>query len=219
MDAIDILGDLLGHKTKQAGRGTDILKDIFGRGSQQSTKTTQKQPSDINRDAEELEELLNVANNRQASRGSGSPPSTSPRTTPFPRKSSPSSPRDSGAVRNRYSDEDRAIVLIRSMVNAAKADGRIDQGEQDKIIKQLGNPSRENIEFLRNEFSAPLDVQEFVRSVPIGMEQQVYTMSLIAIDLDEGSEASYLVQLAEALRIPVDVREQIHQRFGAPSVY
>ena len=51
------------------------------------------------------------------------------------------------------------------------------------------------------------------------MEQQVYTMSLIAIDLDTNREARYLTQLADALRIPADVREQIHQRLGAPSMY
>jgi hypothetical protein len=219
MDAIDILGDLLGHKTKQPGRGTDILKDIFGRQSRQSSSTTQKSMSEIQSDAAELEELLNVANDRKSGRRPPSPRSMPVQVTPVPRETSSPGHHDAGIGRNRYSDEDRAVVLIRAMINAAKSDGRIERDEQDRIIKQLGNPSRENVEFLRNEFSAPLDVPEFVRSVPIGMEQQVYTMSLIAIDLNEGSEASYLMQLADGLRIPADVREQIHQRCGAPSVY
>jgi uncharacterized membrane protein YebE (DUF533 family) len=51
------------------------------------------------------------------------------------------------------------------------------------------------------------------------MEQQVYTMSLIAIDLDTGEEAKYMMELAESLRLPAEVREQIHQRLGAPSIY
>jgi uncharacterized membrane protein YebE (DUF533 family) len=51
------------------------------------------------------------------------------------------------------------------------------------------------------------------------MEQQVYTMSLIAIDLDTGEEAKYLMELSESLRLPTAVREQIHQRLGAPSIY
>ncbi len=84
--------------------------------------------------------------------------------------------------------------------------------------RRLG-PSREAIQFLREEFSRPLDVHEFASSVPLGMEQQVYTMSLIAIDLDTGREAKYLLELARSLRIPDEVREQIHQRLGAPSVY
>lgn len=64
-----------------------------------------------------------------------------------------------------------------------------------------------------------MDVREFAWSVPIGMEQQVYTMSLIAIDLDTSREASYFIDLAHGLRIPANVREEIHQRLGAPSIH
>ncbi len=112
--------------------------------------------------------------------------------------------------------DERALVLVRAMVNAAKSDGQIDQSEQQSILERLGDTSREAIEFLRQEFAKPLDVREFAWSVPIGMEQQVYTLSLIAIDLDTSREASYLLELAHGLRIPDEVREQIHQRLGAP---
>lgn len=64
MDAIDILGDLLGHKTSQRGRGTGILKDMFGLGSQRPSSPP-KRPEEISREARELEDLLNVANNRE----------------------------------------------------------------------------------------------------------------------------------------------------------
>jgi uncharacterized membrane protein YebE (DUF533 family) len=104
------------------------------------------------------------------------------------------------------------------MLNAAKSDGQIDQAEQQSILEHVGDRSRETIRLLRDEFARPLDVDAFARSVPIGMEQQVYTMSLIAIDLDTSREARYLNQLADALRIPGDVRKQIHQRLGAPSM-
>ena len=206
MDAIDILGELLGHKTNKPSRGTDILKDIFGRGSKPSTTSPPKSHHDINREARELEELLNVAKDRSTNRNSNRRSETS---QPSADRQTPSLPQQN----------ERAVLLIRAMVNAAKADGKIDETEQHKIIEKLGNTSRENIDFLRKEFAAPLNVQEFVQSVPIGMEQQVYTLSLIAIDLDEGEEASYLMQLANGLRIPVEVREQIHQRLGAPSIY
>ncbi len=217
MDAMDILGDLLGHKTKQPGRGTDILKDIFGRGSRGSGSPSPapKTPAEIDREAAELEDLLNVANDKTSIRRSGSSQPSPQQTKSVPQ----SVPRQAEVERNPHYDNERAVVLIRAMINAAKADGRIDEFEQKKIIDKLGNPTRENIEFLRKEFSDPLNVHDFVQSVPIGMEQQVYTLSLIAIDLDEGSEANYLMQLAQGLRIPADVREQIHQRLGAPSVY
>jgi uncharacterized membrane protein YebE (DUF533 family) len=105
------------------------------------------------------------------------------------------------------------------MLNAAKADGQLDREEQDKIMQRLGGSSREAMAFLRDEFARPLDVHEFARSVPIGMEQQVYTMSLVAIDLDTGREAKYLLELANSMRLSPEIREQIHQRYGAPSIY
>ncbi len=116
-------------------------------------------------------------------------------------------------------DDERALIVIRAMVNAAKADGRLDQEEQDKILKQLRNPTNEHIQFLRDEFARPLDVRGFAMSVPVGMEQQVYTASLIAIDLDTGEEAKYLMELAENLRLSPEIRQQIHERLGAPSIY
>jgi uncharacterized membrane protein YebE (DUF533 family) len=51
------------------------------------------------------------------------------------------------------------------------------------------------------------------------LEQQVYTMTLVAIDLNTGKEAKYLMELAESLRLPMDIREQIYKRLGAPSIY
>lgn len=226
MDVVDILGELLGRKTSKPSRGTDVLKDIFNRGSRKSssssTSTTSpsKSSSDISREAQELEELLNVAQDRHSQRRpQSSQTSSRPQTQGVPRQ--PSRTRrdaDVGGTR-RELDNERAVVLIRAMVNAAKADGKIDQAEQNKIIENLGGASEESISFLRKEFAAPLNVQEFVQSIPIGMEQQAYSMSLIAIDLDQEVEASYLKQLAAGLRIPVEIRKQIHQRFGAPNIY
>ena len=84
--------------------------------------------------------------------------------------------------------DERALILVRAMVNAAKSDGQLSQAEQQSILEHVGNTSRETIQFLRDEFSRPLDVRKFAWSVPLGMEQQVYTISLIAIDLDECTE-------------------------------
>ena len=66
----------------------------------------------------------------------------------------------------------------------------------------MGDTSHDTIQFLREEFAKPLDIRGFIRSVPVGMEQQVYTLSLIAIDLDTGREADYLLELAEGLASP-----------------
>lgn len=119
-----------------------------------------------------------------------------------------------------YSQAERqAEILIKAMINAAKSDGTVDAQEQQKIVGRLGEVTQDEIDFIQRELHEPLDVQGFARSVPPGMEQQVYAMSLMAIDLDSNSEAQYLHQLAQATGISADVSNQIHEKLGAPKLY
>jgi uncharacterized membrane protein YebE (DUF533 family) len=115
--------------------------------------------------------------------------------------------------------EQQAELLIRAMINAAKSDGTVDREEQRNIIDRLGEVTQDEVEFVQRELAAPLDVQAFVRSIPRGMEQQVYTVSLMAIDLDSNPEAQYLHQLAQGTGISAEVCNQIHEQLGAPKLY
>ncbi len=116
-------------------------------------------------------------------------------------------------------EDEKAKVLLRAMINAAKADGDIDEAEQQKITQHLGDVSDEEARFVRSELNAPLDVRGFINSVPRGMEQQVYLMSLVAIDLDSNEEAHYLDQLAKGLNMSHQACNQIHEQVGAPKIY
>ena len=120
---------------------------------------------------------------------------------------------------NAHEASQHAELMIKAMINAAKSDGSFDETEQQKILSKLGDVTQDEIDFIRREFSAPLDVQGFANDVPRGMEHQVYAVSLAAIDLDENSEAQYLGQLAQALRIPADEANQIHTQLGAPTIF
>jgi uncharacterized membrane protein YebE (DUF533 family) len=113
----------------------------------------------------------------------------------------------------------QATLLIRAMINAAKSDGSFDQNEQQAIIGKLGNVTQEEIDFIRNEFARPLDVRAFANDIPRGMEHQVYALSLSAINLDQQSEANYLGQLAQALRIAPEEANAIHKELGAPTIF
>jgi len=115
--------------------------------------------------------------------------------------------------------EQQAELLIRAMINAAKSDGTVDAAEQEKIVGKLGEVDAEEAAFVRREISAPLDVDAFVRSVPRGLEQQVYLVSLLAIDLDNQKEARYLDQLGQGLGIDHAVANQLHEEVGAPALY
>jgi len=115
---------------------------------------------------------------------------------------------------------DQAAILIRAMVNAAKSDGEIDQQEQKNIVDKLGGDvGAEEAEFIRSEMQAPLDVNAFARSVPRGMEQQVYLISLMAINLDNKAEAVYLDQLAKNMNITEQQSNQLHSELGVPQLY
>lgn len=114
---------------------------------------------------------------------------------------------------------DQAAIMIRAMINAAKADGQVDREEQQRILGKLGNVTRDEIDFVRRELAQPLDLDDFIRSVPRGMEQQVYSVSLMAIDLDSNAEAQYLHKLAQGMGITPEVCNMIHEQFGAPVLY
>jgi uncharacterized membrane protein YebE (DUF533 family) len=121
---------------------------------------------------------------------------------------------------HRAAANDTAAVMIRAMVNAAKSDGRIDQAEQDNIVSKLGEEvSQAEIDFLKAEFAAPLDVAGFARQVPAGMEQQVYFLSLTSIDLDTQNEAQYLGSLAQEMKLDPSICNQIHDQVGAPKIF
>jgi len=116
--------------------------------------------------------------------------------------------------------EETAKILIQAMVNAAKSDGQIDEQEQQKIVSNLGDEvSEEERQFVLSEMQSPLDVDGFVRSIPQGAEQQVYLMSLMAIDLDSQAEAQYLDKLREGIGMTQEACNAIHQQVGVPTLY
>ncbi len=116
------------------------------------------------------------------------------------------------------SEEEKAEILLKAMINAAKADGQIDQQEQQKIIKHIGDVTAEEIEFVKKEMAAPLDLDGVIRRAK-GLEPEVYLMSLMAITLDTQKEAAYLDGLAQGLGISKEAVNDFHARVGAPKLY
>ena len=52
--------------------------------------------------------------------------------------------------------------------------------------------------------------------VALAAQKRFYSLSLMAIDLDTPQEAAYLKELAHGLRLADNVRDQLHQKYGAP---
>ena len=127
--------------------------------------------------------------------------------------------RDFGEAEAPPEANDQALILVRAMLNAAKADGRVDEAERARILERLGDIDPEEAAFLREELASPLDVDAFARSVPPAMAQQVYAVSLTAIDLDTNPEARYLDALARGLGVAPETCNRIHDELSVPRLY
>ena len=114
--------------------------------------------------------------------------------------------------------DEQAVVLIRAMTNAAKADGEVDQEEIDNIVRRAGDLEAEDEAFLRAEFAAPLDLDAFIESVPSGMEAEVYTASILPIEIDSVAEKTYLQNLADGLGLKASQVEEIHNALEIPTL-
>lgn len=116
-------------------------------------------------------------------------------------------------------EQNDAVLLIKSMCNAAKADGQIDQNEVQNIVSKLGEIDQAEAQFLQQELKAPLDLESFLQTVPDDMTEQVYAFSLMGMKLDTQREAQYLGAVAQGLRMNTDVANQIHAKLGAPQIF
>ena len=117
------------------------------------------------------------------------------------------------------SEEEKAKIILKAMISAAKADGKLDADEQAKITQHIGEVTPEELAFVKEELEAPLDVDAIIKSVPKGMEQEVYLMSLLTINLDSSDEAQYLDKLAKGLDISAQIANAIHEKVGAQKLY
>ncbi len=116
---------------------------------------------------------------------------------------------------------DAEALVLRAMVSAAKADGRIEEDEIQRIVGKVGADglSDEEKQFLMSELRAPLDLDALVAEVPNEMvAAEVYAASLLAIDLDTQAEIDYLRQLAQGLRLDGATVARLHQITGATPV-
>lgn len=110
-------------------------------------------------------------------------------------------------------------VYIRAMIQAGLADGRLDEQEQQAILQKVGNIGKAASDFIKAEMAKGSNVNAFIHSVPRGIEEDVYAISLMAIQLDNRTEAQYLDALAKGLRITEAQSNAIHDRLGAQRLY
>ena len=117
-----------------------------------------------------------------------------------------------------------ALLVIRAMVNAAKADGRIDGGEMSRIMGRLkeAGADDEAQTFMIGEMQKPFDPEGLIRDVnKLGSPEvavEVYAASLLAIEIDTPTEREYLAKLASGLNLSADAVHRVHDALGVQHV-
>lgn len=105
-----------------------------------------------------------------------------------------------------------AAATIVAMVQAAKADGHVDDAERAAILGRVGTLEGAAKAFLENELAAPVDIDR-VASLAANPQEaaHLYAASLLAIDLDQPVEKAYLAALAQKLGLTPDLVAEIER--------
>lgn len=113
--------------------------------------------------------------------------------------------------------EELGKTLVRAMIAAAKADGRIDAEEKEAIFDRLKSMplSAEEKAWVFDELSSPLDINAVVaRADTPEHAAEIYAASLVAITADTLAEQTYLEALASKLRLDPALVAEIHAQAG-----
>lgn len=146
----------------------------------------------------------NAWRNYQQSQGAGGPPVDQDRFIP---------PAQAG-----YQHEELSKTLVRAMIAATKADGKIDADEKEAIFRKLETMplGAEEKAFVFDELSSPLDINAVVaRADTAEHAAEIYAASLVAITADTAAERAYLDALAAKLKLAPGLVDEIHKAAGA----
>jgi len=114
--------------------------------------------------------------------------------------------------------EDDANILVRAMINAAKADGAIDQVELRKIVGKLEEDglSQEEREIFMTESTKPINLEGVIASAAgrTDLAAQIYAASLLAIEVNTAQKLEYMQNLAAGLGLNAETVRFIEDRLG-----
>ncbi|MGH8329013.1 MAG: tellurite resistance TerB family protein [Pseudomonas fluorescens] len=111
--------------------------------------------------------------------------------------------------------EDHSHAILRALIAAAKADGRIDDAEKQMISTEIGRHTDdpELQQWLDDEVARPLDAADVAQSATdSGMAAEMYLASVMLVDDQQDAERSYLDELAAALNIDPDLQVHLEQQ-------
>lgn len=152
----------------------------------------------------------------QASQQAGAAAPTASGPARVTGSTTPVLPAPSGTPFNPAGEEAQQSLgrkLLRAMIAAAKADGHVDAAEQASIFGQMDKLDlhADDKAFVIDELRAPLDVDAVAKAASTPEEAaEIYTASLLAIDVDSPAERGYLALLAARLKLDDALVQHLH---------
>jgi uncharacterized membrane protein YebE (DUF533 family) len=133
----------------------------------------------------------------------------------------PMLPAPSGTPFNPSSESGQqklARHLLRAMIAGAKSDGHVDAQEQARIFAEMDKLqlAADDKAFVMDELRAKLDIDAVAGAAETPEEAaEIYTASLLAIDIDNAAERGYLAMLAERLKLDDALVAHLQQTVAA----
>lgn len=115
-------------------------------------------------------------------------------------------------------NEALGLTLVRAMIAVARADGRLDAQESQSIFQKIQSLEldKESQSLLVEEMGHPVDMDTIVNSASSPeIAAEIYTASLLAVDVDTAAEKGYLAMLAARLRLPSELVVEIERQVAA----
>ncbi|MFN7781770.1 MAG: DUF533 domain-containing protein [Lysobacterales bacterium] len=112
-----------------------------------------------------------------------------------------------------------ALLVIRSMIAAAAADGLIDGNEREAILGRAQDAGlhADDLIALRQELAQPLSMPELLAQTPAHLAAEVYAAALITISVDTEAERRWMQRLAEGLKLDDSQRAELDAQFASVS--
>lgn len=115
--------------------------------------------------------------------------------------------------------ESDAEIIITAMIDAAKSDGQVDPAELSRIMETMKSSGigQEGVNYVIQKLQGPMETAKIIAAVNGRPElaAQVYSASLMSIDVDTDAERRYLDKLANAMGLSPAVIRNIEQMTSA----
>lgn len=138
-------------------------------------------------------------------------------------EATPSALRSAGflpAPRAAEGEDALARDLLRAMLAAARADGKLDASERRKLSEQLARVESDEAEraALYAELERPVSIDEVAAAASTPQRAiELYVASLLAIEVDSAAERGYLAMLAARLELDDELVASLHREAGVRS--